>query len=122
MTTATKPTWAEQLNELAEQREEARAVVQASIGFEGLADYYEANEAWLAKLSEGLSGLAPRIVDAIADVTVWAQFQGMADKTEDVEMKRYYQRTGDDALIRFDEGMTAVKGLFEALGSVSKSG
>lgn len=118
MTTDTKPTWAERLNGLAKQRGEARAVVEGAIGFEGLADYYEANELWLDVLEEGFSDLGPRISAAIGDVTVWAKFQEMADKTADVEMKRYYQRAANEALIRFDEGMAACKPVFEALGSV----
>jgi hypothetical protein len=121
MTTATKPTWAERLSELARQREVAREWVTEGLRLQDAhADYYRANEAWLNVMAEGLGATAPRIVEAISDVTVWAKFQGLADTTTDVEMKRYYQRAAEEALIRFDEGMAPVKGVFEALGSVGK--
>jgi len=118
MTTATNPTWAEQLNELAKQRSAAGDEIDNGIEADGLRDYFETNELWLQLVAEGLSDIAPRIVEAITDVTVWAKFQGLADTAKDVEMKRYYQRAAEEALIRFDEGMAAAKDVFEALGAV----
>jgi hypothetical protein len=103
---------------LSTDRGESRVDIEAGYEGAGLWRYYRANEAWLSVMAEGIGHVAPRIVEAIADVTAWAKFQGMADTTTDVEMKRYYQRAANEALIRFDEGMAAVKDVFEALGSV----
>lgn len=119
MTTDTKPTLTEQFHELAKQREEAHAEIEAGREGAGLWAYYDANEAWLKLLEEGFSDVGTRITAAIGDVSIWAKLQGEADVTTDVEMKRYYERIANEALIRFDEGMAACKPVFEALGSVN---